>query len=170
MRSPRIQAKSGPEPLSPPLSTSPPGSSGSHHHPLHNTSPTAVSPALVSPASAIESSNSDFSPLSIGWTNAPLPQHPPGANHLPFSGVSIAGVPQPQQAQDAGAQLMMVAGFPYTTSPPVRQTHANNTPTKITRLRSTRATVASRVKHEDIDDDSDDLEDRPGLGLSPEYA
>lgn len=175
MRSPKSGRLSLPhEPLSPPLSISPPESPGSHHQlALLHTPPSAVSPSLVSPASAIGSTLSDVSPDSGGWTY-PLPTQTGGYAATPLT--SIHGLPQ---GSPTAPGLAMVAGYPYPSVSP-RHAPPRRVSGRVTRGKA--AAVAkqkgdSATKHEKFDDDDDsDLDDigspaprsSGGLGLVPQ--
>lgn len=142
-------------PLSPPLSTSPPGSSSSHHPTLSN------SPHLVSPMSTIAGSpmSADTSPGSMGF-HYQLP-----FTGTPLSTMSALGNVSPH----TGPGMSMVSGFPYPTLGQNPPSGGRASRPRMSRGATSRSAAKRTTNNDDDDSDLDDGEEGPshGLGFTP---
>ncbi|WVQ83006.1 hypothetical protein IAT38_005144 [Cryptococcus sp. DSM 104549] len=165
-------------PKSPSLSSSPHGSINSNRFSFNSGpgAPTAVSPALVSPAS-LNGSIPEPSPTNPYIYHYPLYQHAGpggGMGGVGGSGTPLTAMSNLANVSPTGPGMSMVAGFPYPTSVLSQSPIGKNGRGAV---RNTRGAAAAsmaggrrsrRVKQEEDDDDEDDEEEEDEEGGSPE--
>jgi hypothetical protein len=143
--------------ISPPTSLSPPGSSRSHAHPLTTSPPTAISPLMVSPGSAIGSNLSDLSPPWGYAHNSPYGETPMcNVSQLPQLIPPHGGLSPPH-----GGYGMVTGAFPHHYPRAMRGGLRPPRP-RATRQNTTKSTV---VKHE-VGDGGEQGDEASGLGLT----
>jgi len=139
--------------MSPPRSLPSPGSAGSLYQTLATTSPSIVSPLLVSPASVINSLG-EPSPAGTSPTNLP-------SGDMLNTGLGLANLPGP--TKPVGTGIPMVQGYAGATrnvNSRITRLSTKNTRSRSQRRRADRAAV----KEEDESDDG--VSDHSGGALA----